>query len=74
MQAARASASAAEKKIQQQQAEIQALTEKLTRKQDELKDSEQRAADYDKARKELRATLDSIQETLVRCNCGKTGS
>jgi chromosome segregation ATPase len=66
MQAARASASAAEKKIQQQQAEIKQLTEKLTRKQDELKDSEQRAADYDKGRKELRASLDSIQATLVR--------
>jgi small-conductance mechanosensitive channel len=74
VQAARASVSAAEKKIQQQQAELQMLTEKLTRKEDELKDSEQRASDYDKGRKELRASLDSLQTTLVGCTCGTTGS
>lgn len=63
MQAARASASEAEKRIQQQQREIDALKAKIERLNDDLRESEQRAVDFDAARKELRGTVDAMKTT-----------
>lgn len=64
-QAARASASAAEKRIQQQQREIEILKQKAERLGDDLKESEKRAVDFDSARTELRKTVDAMQVTQV---------
>lgn len=63
LQAARASASAAEKKIQQQQREIEALKQKADRLEDALKESEKRAVDFDASRKELRESVVALKKT-----------